>query len=255
MTLYFIGLGLSDEKDISVKGLEAVKSCDIIFLENYTSRLNVPLTNLEKLFSRKIIPADRELVETGAEKTLLNDAKTKKVAFLVAGDVFSATTHLDLWMRAKELGIETKIIHSAGIFSGISETGLQLYKFGKTTSIPFPTENWKPESPYDILKENQSRNSHTLILLDLSPKDNRFMTANDAIKYLLDIETKRKEKIFTEDTFCVGCARLGSETQKIVSGKAKNLVKADFGAPLHCLIVPSKLHFQEENALKFWKTV
>ncbi len=39
--LYIIGLGLSDEKDITVKGLEAVKSCERIYLEAYTSILMI----------------------------------------------------------------------------------------------------------------------------------------------------------------------------------------------------------------------
>lgn len=39
--LFFIGLGLGDEKDITVKGLEAVKSCEKVFLEGYTSILGV----------------------------------------------------------------------------------------------------------------------------------------------------------------------------------------------------------------------
>jgi diphthine synthase len=215
----------------------------------------VPIETLEKFYSKKIILADRELVESKAEKTLLKDAKTKNVAFLVVGDIFSATTHMDLYLRAKELGIQTHLIHSAGIFSGISATGLQLYKFGKTTSIPFPTDKWKPETPYDILKENRKNDTHTLVLLDLSPKDNHFMTVNEAIQYLLDIEAKRKENVFTENTFCVGCARLGSAGQTIISGKAKSLLAADFGAPLHCLIVPAKLHFIEETAINSWRKI
>lgn len=39
--LYVIGLGLSDEEDITVKGLKAVKSCERIYLEAYTSILMV----------------------------------------------------------------------------------------------------------------------------------------------------------------------------------------------------------------------
>jgi diphthine synthase len=253
MVLYLIGLGLSDEKDLSVKALEAIKGCDIIYLENYTSRLNVPKEALEKFYGKKLILADRDMVESQAEKTILKDAKTKNVAFLVIGDIFSATTHTDIWMRARELGIKTILIHSAGIFSGISETGLQLYKFGKTTSIPFPTEKWKPETPYDILRQNRKTDSHTLILLDLSPKEDRFMTVNDALRYLLDIEAKRKENVITDDTFCIGCARLGSDKPTIISGPVRKLLKADFGAPLHCLIVPGKLHFAEEKALGQWE--
>jgi diphthine synthase len=253
MTLYFIGLGLSDERDISVKGLEAVKGCERIYLEHYTSRLNCSKEELEKLYGRGIILADRELVEQRAEETILKDSKTKETAFLVVGDIFSATTHMDLWLRARELGIKTRFIHNAGVFSGISETGLQLYKFGKTTSIPFPTEKWKPESPYEVIKQNLEMGAHTLVLLDLSPKDSRFMTVNEAIRYLLEIEEKRGEGVFTKNTFCVGCARLGSEEEVIRSGKAQRLSKTEFGKPLHCLIVPSKLHFLEEKALNAWE--
>ena len=39
MTLYLIGVGLGDEKDITVRGLEYVKSCEEVYLENYTSFL------------------------------------------------------------------------------------------------------------------------------------------------------------------------------------------------------------------------
>ncbi len=253
MTLYFIGLGLSDGKDVSLKGLEAIKGCEKIYLEHYTSRLNCDASELEKIYGRKIILADREMVEQKAEDTILKDAKGGEAAFLVVGDIFSATTHMDLWLRAKELGIKTRLIHGAGVFSGISETGLQLYKFGKTTSIPFPTEKWRPETPYDIIKQNLENGAHTLVLLDLSPKDNRFMSVNEAVKYLLEIEEQRGEGVFTKNTFCIGCARLGSETPTIKSGRAQKIAKAEFGEPLHCLIVPTKLHFAEEKALNCWE--
>lgn len=39
--LYLIGLGLGDAKDISVRGLEVVKSAKKVFLEAYTSILSV----------------------------------------------------------------------------------------------------------------------------------------------------------------------------------------------------------------------
>jgi diphthine synthase len=78
------------------------------------------------------------------------------------------------------------------------------------------------------------------------------MSVNYAINYLLMIEHKREEKVFTKDTFCVGVARLGSSESKIVAGTAEELLDVDFGEPLHSLIVPGKLHFVEEDALKMW---
>lgn len=39
--LWFIGLGLGDEQDITVRGLEVVKKCARVFLEAYTAVLSV----------------------------------------------------------------------------------------------------------------------------------------------------------------------------------------------------------------------
>jgi diphthamide biosynthesis methyltransferase len=47
--LYLIGLGLSDETDITVKGLETVKKCSRVYLEAYTSILLVDKSVLVRL--------------------------------------------------------------------------------------------------------------------------------------------------------------------------------------------------------------
>jgi diphthine synthase len=247
MPLYFIGLGLNNEKDITVNGLEAIKKCDLIYLENYTSVLNCSKDDLEKFYGKKIILANRKMVEND-DNEIINNSKTKNVAFLVAGDSLAATTHIDLFMRAKNEGIKCLVIHNSSILTAVGATGLQLYKFGKTTSIPLENENI--ETPYDVLKGNLSLGLHTLFLLDLKPEDEKFMTINDSIRYLLRVELKRNEKLFSEKTLCVGCARIGSPDQKIKSGSAKDIMNYDFGNPVQCLIVPGKLHFMEEEALK-----
>jgi len=249
MPLYFIGLGLNNEKDISINGLEAVKKCDVVYLENYTSILDCTKESLEKFHNKKIILARRSLVEADNNE-ILENAKAKNVAFLVAGDPLVATTHIDLFLRAKKEGIKCNVIHNASIISALGTTGLQAYKFGKTTSIPL--ENESIETPYDVLGENLSLGLHTLFLLDLNPEEEKFMGVNDAIRYLLKTELKRNEKMFFEKTLCVGCARIGSENQMIKSGTARDLLKQNFGKPVHCLIVPGKLHFMEEEGLKIY---
>ncbi len=45
--LYLIGLGLGDVKDITVKGLEIVRSCEEVYLEAYTSILSYGLGKKE----------------------------------------------------------------------------------------------------------------------------------------------------------------------------------------------------------------
>ena len=250
MQLYFIGLGLNSEKDITINGLEAVKKCDLVYLENYTSVLNCSKEQLEKFYGKKIIPARRNLVEADGNE-IIENAKTKNVALLVAGDPIVATTHIDLFLRAKKEGIKCNVIHNASILSAVGIIGLQVYKFGKTTSIPFENEN--VETPYNVLKDNLSLGLHTLFLLDLNPEEEKFMSVNDAIRYLLKIELKRNEKVFSEKVLCIGCARIGSESQVIKAGTAKDLLKFNFGNPVHCLIVPGKLHFMEEEMLNLYK--
>jgi diphthine synthase len=235
-----IGIGLNDEKDITLKGLEAVKKCGSVYLEGYTSRLQCRVEDLEKLYGKKIIVAGRDMVEKKAEETILKDARENDAAFLVIGDAFGATTHTDLRMRALDAGIRVHIINNASILNAVGVTGLELYKFGKTTSIPFDNGNVK--TPFEVLKENQKMGLHTLFLLDLNPKENRYMTANNAIEYLL-------KQGLPDESICIGCARIGSDSPMIKSGKAKDLLDSDFGDAPHCLIVPGKLHFMEEEAL------
>lgn len=249
--LYLIGLGLADPDDVSVKGLEIIKSCDKLYLEHYTSKLSCSKEELEEFYGKQVTYADRSFVE-GAEQ-LLAEAKNKHVALLVIGDPLCATTHWDIMTRAKELGISVKVIHNASVINAIGATGLQVYKFGKTTSIPFPKDGFEPESFYDILKQNRSIGAHTLMLLDLHPSGESYMTINQAIQILKKVESKRKEKLISDETKCIGVARLGFQDQKIVSGTVSQVERVDLGAPVHCLIIPGNLHFVEEEAIDLFK--
>ncbi|MBI4980304.1 diphthine synthase [Candidatus Woesearchaeota archaeon] len=252
MVLYLIGLGLNDEKDITFKGLEAVKKCAQVYLENYTSFLQCSVQELEKFYGKKITLADREMSEQGAEK-IVDEAKSKDVAFLIIGDPFSATTHTEIFRLAKEKKVPVKIIHNASVLTAIGITGLQLYKFGKTTSIPFPEEHPCLETPYTVLKDNLKLGLHTLMLLDLRPAENKYLSINKALEVLEEIEARKKSKLITSDLLVVGCARLGSDDFIIKYGRVSELKKIDFGKPPYCLVIPGKLHFAEEEVLEGWK--
>lgn len=39
--LYIVGLGLGDEKDVTMKGYEAIKKSSKVYLEHYTSILGI----------------------------------------------------------------------------------------------------------------------------------------------------------------------------------------------------------------------
>jgi diphthine synthase len=248
--LYLIGLGLSNEKDITVKGLEAIKNCSKVYLEGYTSLLQVSKEQLEEYYGKEIIIADREMTEQGDE-AIINEAKEKNVAFLIIGDVFSATTHIQLFKLAKEKEVKVEVINNASVLNAVGIVGLELYKYGKITSIPFIEDHPNLETPYNVLKEN--REMHTLFLLDLKPELEKFMTVNSALEILEKIEGRKKEGLISDDTLVIGCARLGCSDFIIKSGKLSEIKKFDFGKPLHCLIIPGKMHFVEEEVLELWK--
>ena len=123
MVLYMIGLGLSDEKDITVKGLEAVKRSKQVYLEHYTAILMIEKEKLEAFYQREVTLADREFVESGCED-MIEMAKTEEVCFLVVGDPFCATTHSDLYLRCIQQGVQVQVIHNASIISAMGCCGL-----------------------------------------------------------------------------------------------------------------------------------
>ena len=95
MALWMIGLGLGDERDVTVKGADAIRGADIVFLESYTSVLGVPQERLEEMYGKKIQIAYRETVESEAERIIGPAKEGKSVAFLVVGDPFWCVRKLD----------------------------------------------------------------------------------------------------------------------------------------------------------------
>lgn len=247
--LIFIGLGLHDGEDISVKGLKAVRAVDEVFAEFYTARLTgTDLKTLEKTFGRKFKVLTRQEVEDGS--VILEAAKKRTVALLCVGDPMSATTHVDLRLRAHRSGIKTTIIHGASILTGAASLlGLQHYKFGRTVTIVFPKKNFSPDSHYDQILLNQKAGLHTLVLLDIDAEKDRLMSANEAMEILEDIEKRKKLGVIKEDTIICVVGRAGSEGPMVKCGLFKDMKKEDFGPPHHSIVIPGNLHFMEAEAL------
>ncbi len=250
MAIYFIGLGLYDEKDITLKGLETARKCEMVFAEFYTSLLaGTEIKKIEKLIGKPIRVLSREEVELHFEEIVLHEARDKNVAFLTAGDPMVATTHSDLRIRAKEMGIESYVIHAPSIYSAVGVTGLHIYKFGKSTTVAYPEKNWFPTSHYDVIKENRERGLHTLLFLDIKADQDRYMTANKAMEILLQVEEMKKQRVFTPDTLVVVLARAGSLNPTLRAGYVRDMINEDFGKQPHVMVVPGKLHIVEAEYL------
>ena len=247
--LVFIGLGLNDEKGISINGLEETKTADYVFMELYTSLMpDFNLQRFEALCSKKVQVVSRRELEEENGTIILEAARKGKTVFLVPGDPFIATTHVTLRIDAEKHGIKTRIIHGASIISAIiSLSGLHNYKFGKTVTVPFP-ENFS-ETPYNVIAQNKKLGLHTLCLLDLKANEKHFLTINQAIAMLLEVEQKNKKRVITPNTAAVGIARAGSNNPTLKADFLKNLANYDFGEPPYSLIFPGDMHFMETESL------
>ncbi len=266
--LHLIGIGIKKEH-ISFEMMDIIKKSDKVFLEYYTSFYQDDFDTLSKFIGKKIEVCDRVDIESNIEEKILNPAKTKDISLLIIGDPLVATTHTDLLLRANELKIKTRIYNNVSIANFITRTGLQFYKFGKITSIPFFSAKFMPRTPYLVYLDNFKMGAHTLFLLDLNPSNDvaykgkeKFLKAKDALQFLLDIphvmveneELEEKEAdTIDEDTPAIICSKLGFDDEKIVYGTILDLIQYDMKESLKeplCLIIPGDMHEMEENFLQ-----
>ncbi|MEM4330900.1 MAG: diphthine synthase [Candidatus Pacearchaeota archaeon] len=236
MAFYLIGLGL-DKDTISKNAFEILKNCDKIYLESYTIEFPYKLEELKNCLDVNFRIIEREELE---ETSFLKEAKEKNIALLIYGDPLSATTHSELLLFCKKNKIPFKVFHNSSIFNVVSETGLFIYKFGKTCSIPKWTKGFKPVSFADYIKENLSVKAHTLILVDIG------LIFQDALKQL-EIACEEK-KIELKKLIVI--QKAGTSSQKILFGDFDSFKKMiNIEAPFS-FIIPSELNFKEEEFLK-----
>ncbi|MEM4270650.1 MAG: diphthine synthase [Candidatus Pacearchaeota archaeon] len=231
--LYLIGLGLN-EKSISLEGLEACRKADEVFLEGYTIDFPYKKEELEKVIENKIKVLKRDEVES---EGVVKEAEKKDICLLIYGSPLFATTHISLLQMCIEKKIKYRVIFNASVFDAIAETGLQLYKFGKTTSLPKWTEKHKPASFVDVIKENQSIRAHTLLLVDIG------LEFQEALNQLIEA---CKDRINLKEM--VICSNLGTEKAKILYGSIEKLKNKKIEKPF-CFIILGEMHFLEREFL------
>ncbi|QKG91724.1 diphthine synthase [Halorubrum salinarum] len=251
--LTFIGLGLYDERSVTVEGREALRAADRVFAEFYTSRLvGADVADLEAYHGVDVEVRDRAGVERDPEP-ILEAAADGDAAFLTAGDTMISTTHTDLRLRAEERGIDTRVIHGVTAQSAASSlTGLQNYRFGKATTLPFPYAHGGddvPASVVETIEANRERGLHTVVYLDIKvgtgpsgpdPDHEEYMTADVAADLLAE---------GWADELAVAVARAGSPDAVVAADRLSALADREFGDPLHLLVIPGDLHHVEADAL------
>lgn len=248
--LAFVGLGLGDEEGLSPRARAALARADRVFAEEYTAV--APPGTLERLaavLGRPVERLDRAAVES--ESPVLGALATvPRVAFLVVGDPFGATTHVALRLAAERAGHRWTYYPNASILTAAAGfLGLMAYRFGRTVSLPLPAPGFAPTSPLEQIAGNRDRGLHTLLLLDLDPGARRFLTADRALALLR--ERDPAGRWLSDADRAAVAARVGRDDAAGFFGTIGRLRTTDFGAPLHAVVILAReLHFEEAAALE-----
>ncbi|XP_053104211.1 diphthine methyl ester synthase isoform X2 [Hemicordylus capensis] len=217
--LYLIGLGLGDAKDITVKGLEIVKQCSRVYLEAYTSILTVGKEALGDHTQRSCSPCSEAGNSIQSYTQCLHN-ECCRLLWFTAVQLRRNRFHrfLDRYMEAREFFRQNR-------------------------------------------QKQEKRDAHTLLTWGKKIYEPpRYMTVNEAAEQLLAVVQNRRVKAeesevsgnITEDTVCVGLARVGAADQKIAAGTLLEMTTAELGGPLHSMIITGTLHPLEIDMLKLF---
>ncbi len=278
--LLLVGMGMGRLEGMTQEALDAATKADHRRYEAYTALWpEAELSRLEEVIG-SVQRVMRPEVEEPDELFAL--AKQSLVALLVVGDPLQATTHVDLQLRAREMGVECRVFHGISITSVVTgAVGLSNYKFGRQTTLTYPYGDWIATSPLEVLASNWEQNLHTLALLDLDPTglgtgDQQPMRPEDAVESMRLMWEKLQEtgdeplsedhvrlafrqmasKLYLQQNFdeipVVLCADMGTPDQSIVTTTLGALGE-ERGGRLNSLIFPAGTGEVEEKAVLRWK--
>ena len=278
--LLLVGMGMGRLEGMTQEALHAATAADHRRYEAYTALW--PEAELVRL-EAAIGPVQRVMrPEVEEPDELFALAKQSLVALLVVGDPLQATTHVDLQLRAQEMGVECRVFHGISITSVVTgAVGLSNYKFGRQTTLTYPYGDWIATSPLDVIASNWEQHLHTLALLDLDPTglgtgDQRPMRPEDAVQSMRlmwekvqetadeplsegdvhltfrQMATKRYVQQNFDDIAVVLCADMGTPEQSIITTTLGALGE-EKGGRLNSLIFPAATGEVEEKAVLRWK--
>jgi diphthine synthase len=223
----------------------------MVFADDFTALMPPDTFEfLQRTRRDPILRLGRERLEKGTE-VLQAAAAPGGAVLLVPGDPMAATTHVSLRVEAVRRGLPTRLVFAPSIIHmAFSEVGLQHYKAGRTVTIPYPEKGFAPTSPIERIDANRAAGLHTLVLLDVKSQEGRYMSAADGVKFMLQLASKLQGSSLGPSTLAVAVARAGEPDCLRRAGAASRMATLDLGPPMHCLILPGKLHFEEREALK-----
>ncbi len=242
--IYFIGLGLNPPETIPVAGIKLSNEIDIKFLDIYTTKIDKGLIAVleERLH---VQPANRSVLEDFNK--IINLAKVHDVGIYIYGDPFIATTHQALKIEALKRSIPVKTLYAASFLNALlGETGLHIYKIGFIGTL-LADDASSAQYIYRNVKRSLEMGKHSILI---TYSDNSSSTLKESLDLLINVENNYKESVFSPNSGLIVAGDLGKEEEEIISGKIKDLRQKEFNHSTFVIVVPSQLHFTEEDSIR-----
>ncbi len=248
--LWFVGLGLDDERGLSRRALDVLASSEVL-AEEYTA--TAPPGTLDRLaaaIGRPIRTLDRERLES--ETPVLEAlGRSPRVCLLVVGDPFAATTHVALRLAAERAGHTWHYLPNASILTAAAGfLGLMHYRFGRTVSLPLPGPRLRP--PFAARAHRGEPGAGTPHAAPSRPPSARGPFPHGGGGARDPARTgPGLPRYLAEETMVAVAARVGRSDAAGFYGPFGRMRGRDFGPPLHAVVVPApELHFEESAALE-----
>lgn len=240
MIIGFISAGFNPPDSLTAEETLFLKSSKYILVDAYTSP-----NFMGKFEDKEVITLERERLENYNWIFNLDG----DVSIVSSGDIFSATTHFNIYSEAVRRGVMVKVFHNASIFpTAATRIGLHVYKIGPPVSLPRFTDAFRPYSPYCKVIRNIREGLHTIILLDTNPP----MRLKEALDELYEMEKAKGGNVIVEEKEIVIISNLGRKGEIILFGKIKDLYSYDPEPPI-TIVIPSELHFTEMENLGLFR--
>ncbi|MEM4417852.1 MAG: diphthine synthase, partial [Nitrososphaerota archaeon] len=252
MTLFFIGVGLSPVKNLTLESLDAIDRCEKIYVDTYTGYLDEEVLNfLRRRKGGQLVLASRKMLEDEGVKIVM-EAMERDVGIVVAGDPFIATTHQALRSEAFLRKVPVCIVHGISVISAAASiSGLHIYKFGRIATVPRTKDLKQLSQPYQAILDNLALGLHTLLLLDTADGG---LTVQEALEKLRSFERDYTHKIFVDELLIIAAARIGLRDFRISAFRLDQIEHISLPSPPHCMIIPGEMHFTEREFVKTYST-
>ncbi len=249
--LYIVGLGLSP-RTTSLEAIEALRTCDHVFYEEYTSLPSEgSIGDIEAIVGRGFEKLSRrDLEDLSAREIFRLLDMGGRVCLASWGDPMAATTHSYIAAEAIRRGYGYTYIPGVSIVTAaLGFSGLMIYKLGRVMTLVRPRSGEEAVEIYRKIRETLDRGMHVLLLLEMDAEKGYYMRIHEACGILLKISRDLGDRDL-EGWGALGLAGIGSRSPIACYGSIEDLSRKAVERLPQSILILGRPYFTEQEYIE-----